>query len=129
MSDMPVRPRRGWLIAAAFGCILVVIALVVVALVMIDKPHFGWLVGWMFLPIVTSGVLAGSLILFVSILFLPERKSWRGLTLLAWALIALTSPLLGLMFLLPFGVLAISLPLVIAIFMHLFRATAVLPAR
>lgn len=127
MSDMLVRPRRGWLIAAAIGCILVVIALVVVALVLIDKPHFGWLVGSMFLPVITSGVLVGSIILFVSILFLPERKSWRGVTLIAWALIALTSPLLGLMFLLPFGVLAISLPLVIAIFMHLFRATEALP--
>jgi hypothetical protein len=124
MPDTLVRPRRGWLIAAAIGCILVVIALLVVALVMIDKPHFGWLVGGMFLPTITSGILVGGAILLVSVLFLPERKSWRGLTLLAWALIALTSPLLGLMFLLPFGVLAISLPLVIAIFMHLFRATA-----
>jgi len=36
--------------------------------------------------------------------------------------VALTSPAFGLMFLLPWGVLALSLPLVIAILMRLFRS-------
>jgi hypothetical protein len=44
---------------------------------------------------------------------LPERASWRGIVLILWAVIALTSPLFGIMFLRPWGILAIRLPLII----------------
>jgi hypothetical protein len=38
-----------------------------------------------------------------------------------WGLIALTSPAFRIMFLLPWGVLALSLPFVVAILIALFR--------
>jgi MFS family permease len=113
--------RRKWLIAASVGCALVALAMITVALVIADKPHFGWLVGSMFLPAITSGVLLGAIILLIAAWNLPERKRWQGLTLMAWALIALASPAFGIMFLLPWGVLALSLPLVIASLILLFR--------
>jgi hypothetical protein len=40
-------------------------------------------------------------------------------TLLLWALIALTSPAFGMLFLVPWGVLALTLPIVIAAFVSL----------
>ena len=113
--------RRKWLLAASVGCALVVVALVVVALVLADKPHFGWLVGTWFLEVLTCGILAGALVLLISAWNLPERKRWQGLTLIAWALVALASPAFGLMFLLPWGVLLLALPLVIAALVILFR--------
>lgn len=119
-----VKPRRGWLIAATIGVVMVTIALIVSALVTFDKLHFGSLVGTWFLPIIASGVIAGALVLLVAAFMLPERKSWRGIVLIVWALIALTSPALGLLFLLPWALLTITLPLVIAILRALFRETA-----
>jgi hypothetical protein len=116
-----IPPRRGWLIAATAGVVLVTIALIVSALITFDKPHFGFLVGTWFLPIITSGVMAGALLLLIAAFAIPERKSWRGIALILWALIALTSPAFGLMFLLPWALLAITLPIVIAILLALFR--------
>ena len=116
-----VRPRRGWLIAATIGVVMVAITLIVSTLITFDKAHFGFLVGAWFLPIITSGVMAGALLLLVAAFALPERKSWRGIVLIVWALIALTSPLFGLMFLLPWALLAVTLPIVIAILRALFR--------
>jgi len=113
--------RRGWLYLASTGVALVVLALIVIALVLFDKPQFGGLVGSMFLPIVTSGVLTGAILVLIGTWNLPERTTWRGWTLTAWALVALGSPLMGIMFMLPFGLLAIATPLVIAILMRLFR--------
>ncbi len=121
LNEPSIRPRRGWLIAATVGVVMVAITLIVSTLITFDKPHFGFLVGTWFLPIITSGVMAGALLLLVAAFALPERKSWRGITLIVWALIALTSPLFGLMFLLPWAVLAITLPVVIAILVALFR--------
>ena len=119
-----VRPRRGWLIAATIGVVMVTIALIVSTLVTFDKPHFGFLVGTWFLPIIASGVMAGAVLLLIAAFMLPDRKRWRGITLIIWALIALTSPAFGFMFLLPWAVLAITLPVVIVILWAMFRKIA-----
>jgi hypothetical protein len=112
--------KRTWLRAGVVGFVMVLLTLLTVALVILDKPHFGRLVNWAFLPVITSGVIVGGLILFVAALMQPERKTWRGITLIVWSLIAVTSPLFGIMFLLPWGLLAASTPLIIWIFRTLF---------
>ena len=60
MTDAAVTTTRGasrfWPRFIVAGFVLVLIALVTVLLVT-DKAHFGWLVGWACLPAVTSGVL------------------------------------------------------------------------
>lgn len=113
--------RRRWLMLAVIGCGLVVLAMAVSALVIIDKESFGWLVGTWFLPVIASGCIVGAVMLLVGAWMLPERKTWRGITLLVWALIALTSPAFGYMFLLPWALLVLALPVVISIFITLFR--------
>jgi hypothetical protein len=120
-SPAPGRPRRGWLILATIGCALVVIAMVVVGLVIADKERFGSLVGSMFLPVITSGVLVGAAMLLIALAGLPGRKSWRWWTLLLWAVIAMTSPLFGFLFLIPWSLLALTLPLVISVLVTMFR--------
>jgi hypothetical protein len=110
-----VHPRRGWVIAAWIGVVMVLIPMLVVAAVIIDKPHFGWMVKSLFLEFISAGVMIGGLLVLLAGFFLPERKTWRGITLMLWGLIALTSPGFGLMFLLPWGLVAAALPLVIAI--------------
>ncbi|MEA2414556.1 MAG: hypothetical protein QOI58_1213 [Thermoanaerobaculia bacterium] len=69
----------------------------------------------LFLEFISAGVMVGGLLVLLAGFFLPERKTWRGITLMLWGLIALTSPGFGLMFLLPWGLVAAALPLVIAI--------------
>lgn len=120
-------PRRGWLIVAAAGCLLVALTFLVVLLVIVDKDDFGSLVGRYFLHFITSAIFIGSLLLAVATWNLPIRRTWRGIFLFAWALIALTSPLFGFLFLLPWGVLALSLPVVVWILGELFRDSR--PAR
>ena len=44
MNEGALRPRRGWFITAWIGFVMVVIPMLVVAAVLIDKPHFGWMV-------------------------------------------------------------------------------------
>jgi hypothetical protein len=110
---------RTWLYVAAAGCALVMLALVVVGLVLVDKPHFGWLVGTGFLPSITIGVFIGAVLLAVAAWNLPVRRTWRGAVLFVWAAVALTSPLFGIMFLLPWGLLLLSLPVVVAILIKL----------
>ena len=112
---------RRWLTVAAIGCVLIALAMLVVALVILDKPHFGGLVGSMFLQVITSGVMIGAIILLIATWKLPQRNTWRGYVLFAWGLIALTSPIFGIMFLLPWTVLVLMLPLIVAIFVTLFR--------
>jgi len=107
------------------GFALVVCAFVAVLLVIADKPHFGWLVGSGFLPAITIGVILGGLLMLIGALRLPRWKTWRGLTLIVWSIIAMTSPLFGIMFLLPWGILAITAPLVIWI---LLSASAPAPS-
>lgn len=94
---------------------------------MLDKEHFGWMVGGMFLPTIVSGCFVGALLMLVGTLMLPERWTWRGIVLLVWALIALTSPGFGYLFLLPWGVLALLLPVVIPVFVQLYRAHSTVP--
>jgi hypothetical protein len=124
-ENAAIHPRRGWVIAAWLGCVMVLIPMLVVAAVIYDKPHFGWLVKSLFLEFVSGGVMAGGLLVFIAAWFLPERKTWRGITLMLWAVVALTSPAFGFMFLLPWGIVAASLPLVIAILYRLKKNTSV----
>lgn len=114
--------KKSWLTLATVGCVLIVIAFIVTALVTFDKPQFGWLVGTWFLPVITSGVIIGAILILIGVFNLPERWTWRGMVLILWALIALTSPLFGIMFLLPWGVLVLTLPMVIAVLLALFRS-------
>ena len=113
--------RRGWLVLVTIGCALVVLTLIVVCLVLVDKTHFGSMVGPMFLPIITSGIFLGALLVLIGTSMLPIRRTWRGIVLFVWALVALTSPLFGFMFLLPWGVLVLALPLVLWILFGLWR--------
>jgi len=110
---------------AKIGVALVVLALVVVALAIFDKAQFKDLVGPAFLPVITSGVFLGALMLILAAWSLPERKrnNWRALFLILWGLIAITSPAFGMMFLFPWALLALTLPVVISILITLSRAT------
>ncbi|HEV7768833.1 MAG TPA: hypothetical protein VGQ76_27820 [Thermoanaerobaculia bacterium] len=114
--------RRPWLILASIGCGLVLLALVAVALAILDKPHFKGMVGTWFLPIITCGVMVGALMVLIAAWKLPV--GWRRRVLLLWSLIALTSPAFGIMFLFPWGLLVLSLPLVISILIGFSRAPA-----
>jgi hypothetical protein len=117
------RPRRTWLTVTTIGVVMVLFALIVAALVVLDKPHFGFLVGSMFLPVMTSGVLAGSIVVLAGAWNLPRSRSWRRIVLLLWGLIALTSPAFGLLFLAPWAVLAVMSPAVIAALASFYKET------
>lgn len=95
------------------GVVLVVLAMIVSALAILDKENFGWMVGSTFLLVISSGVIAGGLLVLIGAWKLPHRWRWQGITLMVWALIAATSPAFGYLFLLPWGVLALALPAVI----------------
>jgi hypothetical protein len=120
-ASVTARPRNTWLIVATVGVSLIVLAMVAIALVMLDKQHFGWMVGTWFLEIISGGMIVGGVVLLAGAAFLPERKTWRGILLIVWGLIAVTSPAFGLMFLLPWGVLALTLPFVVVVLRTLFR--------
>lgn len=125
MSEIAVASRRPvWLTVAIVGVVLVILAMLVVGLILIDKPRFGSLVGPSFLPVITSGLFIGAALTLLGALMLPARKTWRGITLIAWALIALTSPLFGFLFLIPWCVLVLMLPLVIVALVQLRRTMA-----
>ncbi|MGH9423605.1 MAG: hypothetical protein ACRD3J_26760 [Thermoanaerobaculia bacterium] len=115
-----IRPR-GWLIVTTIGCALVCLAMLTIALTMLDKTHFGWMIGTYFLEIISSGMMVGSLILLIGVFGLPERWSWRGITLIVWGFIGFTSPAFGWLFLFPWLLLALSLPLVVTILIRFFR--------
>ena len=119
-DDARPRAHRNWLYVAIAGCALIVLAMLVVALVLVDKPHFGWLVGSAFLGTITAGVFVGAILLALATWNLPARKTWRGAVLFTWSAIALTSPLFGFLFLLPWGVLVLTLPVVISVLVALF---------
>jgi hypothetical protein len=114
-------PERRWLNVAMTGCALVLLLMLASALVILDKPRFGWIVGRMFLPIISIGAIVGAIIMFAGAWKLPQRTKWQGLLLMAWALIAFTSPAFGYLFLLPWGVLIVLLPFVVAAFVTLRR--------
>jgi hypothetical protein len=120
-------PKRIWLIAIVAGFTAVLLALITVALVIADKPHFGWLVSVGFVTVITSGVIAGALVMLMGSLLLPERRRWEGIVLIVWALIAATSPLFGIMFLLPWGIMALASPIVIWSLARLSRAHGRIP--
>ena len=107
--------QKKWVLLAAIGCALVTLTLVVTALVLFDKPHFGFLVGTWYLPAVSAGVFVGGVLVLIAAFNFPNRWTWRPITLMVWALIALTSPVFGFLFLAPWSVLALMLPLVIVI--------------
>jgi hypothetical protein len=109
--------NRGWIITAWIGCIMVLIAIAAVAAATFDKE----LVKPLFLEFVSGGVMAGGLIVFIAAWFLPDRKTWRGITLMLWGLIAVTSPWFGLLFLVPWAVVAVALPLVMTILLRQSR--------
>ena len=118
---MAASPSRRWVLVAAAGCGLVLLVLLTSALVIWDKEDFGPLVTPVFLPVVTISAIVGALVMLIAAWNLPERKKWQGITLMVWALIALTSPAFGFLFLVPWGVLVLLLPLVIAAFTTLLR--------
>lgn len=122
-NSTAIPPRRLWVNLCTIGCALVTIVMIVVALVIFDKERFGSMVGGWFLQGIMSGVLVGSLLVLIAAWNLPQRKSWRSILLMVWALIGLTSPFFGIMFLLPWGVLAAMLPFVIAALVQLYQAT------
>jgi hypothetical protein len=116
---------RRWVWVATLGLVLVLIAFIVSALVIVDKERFGSLVGPAFLPAITVNVFVGGALMLLSVLMMPSvRRTWRGITLILWAVIALTSPVFGFLFLLPWGVLVLALTVVIPIFVTLFRLSA-----
>ena len=77
------------------------------------------MIGTWFLAIVSSG----SIVLLIGTFNLPERWSWRGITLIVWGLIGLTSPAFGWLLLFPWLLLALSLPLIVVILVRFFRTT------
>jgi hypothetical protein len=104
--------QRVWVTTAWVGCAMVLIAILAVAAVSFDKD----IVKPLFLEV-------GGLIVFIAAWFLPDRKNWRGITLMIWGLVAVTSPWFGLLFLVPWAVVAIGLPLVFVILRRQSRLT------
>ena len=113
-------PRR-WLNLAMIGCALMLLVLLMAALVILDKETFGWLVRPMFLPAMSIAAMLGALLMLVAVWNLPQRTKWQGILLAVWALIALTSPAFGFLFLVPWAVLIVLLPFVVAAFVTLRR--------
>jgi hypothetical protein len=118
-----VRPRRAWLTVTTIGVAMVILALIVAALVVLDKERFGFLVGSMFLPVMTSGVLVGSLVVLAGAWNLPRHRGWHRIVLLVWGLIAITSPLFGILFIAPWTVLVVLSPAVIGALVILYKET------
>ena len=112
---------RKWLILATAGYALILLALMVVALSIFAKEQFQWLVGPAFLGTVVVMVLAGSIAVLIAAAALPYPRTWRTFVVIAWGLIAMTSPLFGWLFLLPWGVLLLSAPLIFSILRYWFR--------
>ena len=119
VDSRPAKTKRVWLKVALTGFVIAMIGLIATALIT-DRTHFGWLAGWGFLPAVTGGVLVGGRVMLVGSLLMPVRKTWRGITLIVWSLIAVASPWAGFLFLIPWMLLGITSPLVIWIFRSLF---------
>lgn len=115
---------RGWFRLAVLGVVLVLLGMGVTALVLLDKPHFGFLVGSYFVPVIASGVIVGALLVLAGVTGLPQRKTWRGIALILWGLIAVTSPLFGYLFLLPWAAMLLLLPVAIVALVGLGRQTA-----
>lgn len=91
------------------------LALVTVCLVTFAKDQFSWLTGSGFLMSVVGMVLAGALALIVAALLLPVPKTWRTWVVVLWSVVALTSPLFGWVFLLPWALLLVTAPVIFVI--------------
>lgn len=116
---------RGWLNVTAIGVVAVVVPMIVSLLTLVDKEHFGFLVGSAFLMTISAGVMLGAVVVLVGAIAMPQRKTWRGIVLIVWALIAVTSPLFGFLFLLPWTVMTVMLPVVIVALVGLRRQLAI----
>src|ERR1700682_5539999 len=51
------------------------LALAVLALAMADKTHFGWLIGSLFLEVITSGFMVGAIAVLLGTWMLRQRRS------------------------------------------------------
>lgn len=116
----PFQPRRA-LFAATVGCAMISTVLLLAALVIWFKPQFGGLVGPWFLPAASLAVIAGALAVVYGAWKLRVRRGWQWIALLIWAAIALTSPAFGIMFILPLGVVLVTLPVAIVALVTLWR--------
>lgn len=125
---MPHPQSRKWLILAWAGFALILLAIATVCLVIFDKEHFSWLVGPAFVGSVVGMVAAGSIALMVAAAFLRPGKTWRTFAVVAWSVLALISPLFGLLFLFPWGVLLITAPVIITILLNWSRLSAAVAA-
>ena len=104
------------------------LAIFVSCLVLLWKEKFGWLVGSYYLQSIVGLVFVGAIALIVAIALSPYRKSGRGIGVIVWALIALTSPLFGYLFLLPWGLMLLTAPLVFAALYSWSRTAPAAPA-
>jgi hypothetical protein len=98
---------------ATAGVVLVGLAFLVVGLVLVDKKHFGGLVGGSFLMAVSATVILGSLLVFIAGWKL-RGAGWKRAILVTWGVIGIISPALGpFLILMPWAVLLVLLPAVI----------------
>jgi hypothetical protein len=122
-------PARRWTPLAWIGFALVMVALFTTCLVLVAKDRFDWLVsGSYYLQSIIGLIFVGAIALIVAIALSPYRKTWRGIGVIVWALIALTSPLLGYLFLLPWALMLLTAPLVFAALYSWSRAARPAPA-
>jgi|SRR6185436_7828026 len=119
---MPAKARK-WLILAWAGFAMILLAIAIVCLVIFTKEQFSWLVGSAFLGSVVGMVLAGSIALLIAAAMLPG-KTWRTIVVIAWSLLAVTSPLFGMLFLFPWGVLLVTAPFIFTILLGWSRLPA-----
>jgi hypothetical protein len=70
--------RHGWLITATVGASFSALAMVTIALVMLDKRHFGWMVGTWFLEVISAGMMVGGFILILGAWNLPSERAGAG---------------------------------------------------
>lgn len=107
-------PTRRWVLLGWAGYAVILLAMLTAFLAMFAKEQFSWLVGSMFLQWMVGTFFVGAVAMLVAVFKLPYRKTKRAAGVAAWALVALTSPFFGLMFLLPWTVLILTAPLVFA---------------
>ncbi len=115
---MPYSTTRKWLVVASTGYALILLALLLVGVALLAKKQFGP----PFLGSVGVLVLAGSVALESAMAALPFPRTWRTWAVILWGFIAMTSPLFGVMFLLPWGFLLLTAPIICSVLLTWFRA-------
>ncbi|HYI09957.1 MAG TPA: hypothetical protein VEK57_12935 [Thermoanaerobaculia bacterium] len=118
-------PTRRWVLLGWIGYGMVLLVIFTVCLVLFAKEQFSWLVGSMFLPAIGGMIFVGALAVLLAALMPPYRKTGPAIGVAIWALIALTSPLFGLMFLMPWSLLLLTAPLVLLALFTWWKQTAV----